>query len=71
MAKQTATFKKFHQFETWANGRTAVLEGVLGHPRLGDNHMVYTSLVEEVEYEANSTEIIAIVTKNTIYTKET
>lgn len=67
MSKQTATFSSFEGYEAWADGRTAILFGVSGHPKLGNVPRIYTSLIEKLDDEENPT---VIETRNTIYTKE-
>lgn len=69
MSKPVVKFKKFNRFETYSNGDIAVLEGVTGHNRLGDQHIVYTSVVESFEADGSKDPHV-IETRNTIYVKD-
>lgn len=49
---------------TFGGGRCAIINDVIGHPILGHQRQVQTSLVVEVDNEDNPT---LIETRNTIY----
>lgn len=71
MSKPTVTFTRFSKYDYYAGGyRIAWLEGIKGHPKLGDQRLVYTSQVYE-DKKDESGEIVWLETQNTIYVKET
>lgn len=68
MSKPVVTFKRFvgigkHPYSQEPN---AALEGVEGHPDLGDDRIVYTSRMERIGYADDGT-VCEIETRNTIY----
>lgn len=68
MSKPVVTFKRFvglgeHQ---WSSEPNAVLEGVEGHPRLGNERIVYTSRLERIGYDDDGA-VCEVETRNTIY----
>ena len=67
--KQEATFRNVIGFADYAErGVTALLGGVKGHPRLGQQDSVRTSRIERIEYSGD--QINAIETLNTLYVRE-
>ena len=70
--KQQATFSRFlgvgkHPYSGEIN---ATLESVRGHPRLGDERIVYTSRLYRLGYD-ESGEVNEVETRNTIYRRDT
>lgn len=68
MGKPVVTFKRFvgvgkHPYSQEPN---AALEGVEGHPKLGDESIVYTSRLERIGYDDDGA-VREIETRNTIY----
>ena len=69
--KQQATFSRFigvgkHPYSGEIN---VALENVRGHPRLGDERIVYTSRLYRLGYD-ESGEVNEVETRNTIYTRQ-
>lgn len=71
-AKPVVTFRAAHlhnyQIEQYSDRQFAKLYGVKGHPRLGNPHTVYTSMIEKVENDEDG--IKTIETQNTLYSRE-
>lgn len=65
--KPVVEFAHFLGWESWGDARRAVVMGVRGHPRLGEQPIVYTSRVLSVDGEDSPT---LIETLNTIYKKQ-
>lgn len=62
---------EFERFVGWGNHPyswelNATLEGVKGHPSLGNERIVYTSRIERIGY-GDDGEPVEIETRNTIY----
>lgn len=67
--KQEATFTTVQGWVDAGNrGIAAMLNGIVGHPRLGEQNWVRTSRVESVGYNSAG-EVDYIETQNTIYTR--
>lgn len=66
MGKPVVTFDTFAGIIDRNARIAAVLEGVRGHPILGDERVVYTSRVERIGYD-DAGEVVEIETRNTIY----
>ena len=65
--KPIVHFSKFNRFMHYDDGSVAVLFGVKNHPNLGDQPIVYTSRVLDMDNEEAPT---LIHTLNTIYKLE-
>lgn len=68
MSKPVVTFKRFvgvgkHPYSQEPN---AALQGVEGHPKLGDEAIVYTSRLERIGYDDDGA-VREVETRNTIY----
>lgn len=68
MDKPVVTFKRFvgvgkHPYSQEPN---AALEGVEGHPKLGNERIVYTSRLERIGYDDDGA-VREVETRNTIY----
>lgn len=63
----------FHSAAGWLDygdrGLRAVLRGISGHPRLGQEPIVNTSRVERVVYDDNGL-VKEVITKNTHYIRK-
>lgn len=66
MTKQTATFEEVQGFSNAGEMIGAVLRGVQGHTRLGNEDIVYTTRIEKMEYD-DAGKVLVVETKNTIY----
>lgn len=66
MTKQTATFEEVQGFRDADEMIGAVLRGVQGHPRLGNEDIVYTTRIEKMEYD-DAGKVFVLETRNTIY----
>lgn len=67
VVKPIVHFSKFSRFMHYNYGSIAVLLGVKNHPNLGDQPVVYTSLILDMDNEEAPT---LIQTLNTIYKLE-
>lgn len=68
MSKPVVTFKRFvgvgkHPYSQEPN---AALQGVVGHPKLGDESIFYTSRLERIGYDDDGA-VCEVETRNTIY----
>lgn len=66
VVKPVVHFTAFGRWDQYADARGATLHGVLDHPRLGYQFVVYTSEVLNTDSETDPT---LIETRNTIYKK--
>ena len=66
VVKPVVHFRAWARWDEYADGRGATLRGVLDHPRLGYEPVVYTSEVLSTDSETDPT---LIETRNTIYKK--
>lgn len=65
--KPTVSFDRVGGWEDHGlHGITAVLRGVWGHPRLGNEPLVYTSRVQAITYTEDG-HVESIETHNTLY----
>lgn len=70
MNKQKATFQHVLGFQMHRDGVFSVrLASVKGHPRLGNQPLVYTSALKKVEFNDDGVPVV-VETKNTVYTLE-
>ena len=71
MDKPIVKFQRFvglgkHPYSQEPN---AALGGVEGHPKLGDESIVYTSRIERIGY-GEAGEVVEVETRNTIYRRD-
>jgi hypothetical protein len=70
MDKQRATFQHVLEFQMHRDGVfSARLTNVKGHPKLGNERMVYTSTLQKVEFNNDGVPVV-VETRNTVYTQE-
>ncbi len=70
MSKPVVYFSKVRGFiDVAGEGIRARLSGVKGHPRLGDEDDVTTSIIVRVKYDDEVTKLVEFETLNTIYRK--